>query len=147
MSAVFILMVIMHLLIVMYNNMSDYSISFEEQYYQWLSRDFNGKTVLLWVYFKGEQQIYIVLWDSFVPSLHTYIYIYLYICVSEHTQGRKHSYLPHPTLPVLNGWRSSAGLRGGEHATRSLVPFGEKPWIPIGRIEFCLFAKPGRVRV
>lgn len=33
MSAVFILMVIMHLLIVMYNNMSDNSISFEEQYF------------------------------------------------------------------------------------------------------------------
>lgn len=32
MSAVFILMVIMHLLIVMYNNMSDKSISSEEQY-------------------------------------------------------------------------------------------------------------------
>lgn len=31
MSAVFILMVIMHLLIVMYNNMSDNSISFEEK--------------------------------------------------------------------------------------------------------------------
>lgn len=31
-SAVFILMVIMHLLIVMYNNMSDNSISFEKQY-------------------------------------------------------------------------------------------------------------------
>lgn len=31
MTAVFILMVIMHLLIVMYNNMSDYSISFFEK--------------------------------------------------------------------------------------------------------------------
>lgn len=33
MSAVFILMVIMHLLIVMYNDMSDNSIPFEGQYF------------------------------------------------------------------------------------------------------------------
>lgn len=33
MSAVFILKVIMHLLIVMYNNMSDNSISSEEKYF------------------------------------------------------------------------------------------------------------------
>lgn len=83
MSAVFILMVIMHLLIVMKNNMPDNSISFEEQY-QTNAGNSMGK----------------LCFSMFV--LKTDLYSFMGFCFSLYSTGHILN-LPHRTLPVLNG--------------------------------------------
>lgn len=93
MSAVFILMVIMHLLIVMYNNMSDNSISFEEQYFYETNAGNSMGKLCFWM-FVLKTDLYSFM--GFFFSIYTQY-------VSVHTEDKAHSYLPHPTLPILNG--------------------------------------------
>lgn len=89
MSAVFILMVIMHLLIVMYNNMSDNSISSWGQYLYNKTNDKAGNS-------KGKLCFWMFVFK-------TDLYSNMFVFLSEHTKDRAHSPLPHPTLAILDG--------------------------------------------